>query len=106
LGVLFLVGGMRKGKDQDRLIEQTLAVWQPLTKRKLGAEDAREIVANIGSFFQILRRWKKAEACCPAGSDKKQPDDHKGSVDRHSRRKTAEGAVNEKRKRSARPKAN
>jgi len=97
---------MRKGKDQDRLIEQTLAVWQPLTKRKLGAEDAREIVANIGSYFQILREWKKAEMSYSAGSDKKQPGDHEGTADRHRRRKTAEGAVNEKRKRSARPRAN
>jgi hypothetical protein len=45
------------GKKQDLLIEPTLAVCQPRTKRELSDEDAREIVANVTGFFAVLGHW-------------------------------------------------
>ena len=41
----------------DELIDQTLAVWQPRSARRLTREDARQIVENIAGFFQVLARW-------------------------------------------------
>lgn len=43
----------------DRLIDQTLEVWQLRTSRELSREDAREIAENAIGFFQTLRRWEK-----------------------------------------------
>jgi hypothetical protein len=49
--------GVKAGRNQDASIEQTLAVWQPRTKRTLSHEDAREITANITGFFRVLHDW-------------------------------------------------
>jgi hypothetical protein len=54
------------GKGQDELIEQALAVWQPRTKRKLSHEDAREIVANVTGFFQVLGQWSTRDQVASA----------------------------------------
>jgi hypothetical protein len=45
----------------DNLIERTRQVWQPRLQRDLGPEDARQIVENITSFFNILAEWSQAE---------------------------------------------
>lgn len=44
----------------DEIIEQTLAVWQPRTRRPLTPEDARQIIENVTGFFQLLARWDHA----------------------------------------------
>ena len=44
---------------KDRLIDQTIEVWQPRTSRKLSREDGREIAENTVGFFQTLRRWSE-----------------------------------------------
>ena len=48
---------MRMTKQE--LTENTIAVWQPRIKRRLSAEDAREIAENINGFFTILAAWSR-----------------------------------------------
>jgi hypothetical protein len=45
----------------DNLIDRTIAVWQPRSRRKLNREDARQIVENISGFFRVLSDWSRAE---------------------------------------------
>jgi hypothetical protein len=42
--------------DQD-FSRRTLDLWQRLTTRRLTAEDAREIAANVSGFFRLLAEW-------------------------------------------------
>jgi hypothetical protein len=42
-------------------IDQTIAIWQKRTERKLTREDGREIIENITGFFSILQEWKRKE---------------------------------------------
>jgi hypothetical protein len=43
------------------LIDQTIAIWQERTERKLTREDGREIIENITGFFTILQEWERKE---------------------------------------------
>jgi hypothetical protein len=51
-------GSCAEGGD---FIEQTIAIWQKRTDRKLTREDAREIIENITGFFTILHEWERKE---------------------------------------------
>jgi hypothetical protein len=42
-------------------LDDTIAVWQPLSQRPLTREDAREITENMVGFFSVLREWAEAE---------------------------------------------
>jgi hypothetical protein len=42
-------------------IDQTIAIWQKRTERKLTREDGREIIENISGFFSILQEWERRE---------------------------------------------
>ena len=42
-------------------IDQTIAIWQKRTERKLAREDGREIIENITGFFSILQEWERRE---------------------------------------------
>ena len=42
-------------------IDQTIAIWQKRTERKLTGEDGREIIENISGFFSILQEWEQRE---------------------------------------------
>jgi hypothetical protein len=42
-------------------IEQTIAIWQKRTDRKLTREDGREIIENISGFFSILQEWEQKD---------------------------------------------
>jgi hypothetical protein len=44
--------------DQD-FIRRTLDLWQRRTTRKLSAEDAREMAANLSGFFRLLAEWDR-----------------------------------------------
>jgi hypothetical protein len=44
-----------------QFLDETIAVFQPLSQRPLSREDAREIVQNITGFFQVLSEWHAAE---------------------------------------------
>ena len=48
------------------IIEHTLTFWGKRRGEDLSREDAREMVANVAGFFQVLAEWdRKArmEAC-------------------------------------------
>jgi hypothetical protein len=47
-----------KGGD---FIDQTIAIWQERTERKLTREDGREIIENITGLFTILQEWERKE---------------------------------------------
>jgi hypothetical protein len=42
-------------------IDETVAIWQKRTTRRLTREDGREIVENMTGFFRILLEWDRAE---------------------------------------------
>jgi hypothetical protein len=42
-------------------IDQTIAIWQKRTERKLTREDGREIIENISGFFSVLQEWEQKE---------------------------------------------
>jgi hypothetical protein len=42
-------------------IDETLAYWQPRSRRALTREDARQIIENVSGFFSILLEWDAAE---------------------------------------------
>ena len=39
-------------------LDQTLRVWQPLSDKPLDEEGARESIANISGFFDLLAKWE------------------------------------------------
>lgn len=51
------------------LIEETIAHWQPLSRRVLTREDAREMIENISGFFAILLEWDEAERQCTSSKE-------------------------------------
>jgi hypothetical protein len=42
-------------------IDQTIAIWQKRTERRLTREDGREIIENVTGFFRILQEWDRAD---------------------------------------------
>lgn len=46
----------------DNLINRTIRLWQPRSRRSLSREDARQIVENVTGFFSILHEWSRAES--------------------------------------------
>lgn len=54
----------------DKLIEQTIRLWEPRLQRELSREDARQMVENVSGFFRILAEWSNTETadaandCC------------------------------------------
>lgn len=55
-------------------IDATLAHWQPLSKRALTREDAREIIENISGFFAILLEWDAQDRHAVSGAKTEEPD--------------------------------
>lgn len=49
-------------------IDATLAHWQPISRRALTREDAREMIENISGFFAVLLEWDAAERQCTSTS--------------------------------------
>ncbi len=56
---------------QPQLEAGTRRYWQARTGRAVSAEDAREAVANVSAFFDLLATWDKASE--PAGPDVPEP---------------------------------
>ncbi len=48
------LAGERTSTD---VLDCTLHVWQPWSRRPLTREDARIITANMSGFFQVLAEW-------------------------------------------------
>src|ERR1700686_2054959 len=53
--------GAAAGSSAGDFLDETIAVWQPLSQRPLTREDAREITENMVGFFSVLREWAEAE---------------------------------------------
>jgi hypothetical protein len=53
-------GVVPDGKAGD-FIDETIAIWQKRTRRRLTREDGREIIENMTGFFRILQEWDRAE---------------------------------------------
>ncbi len=51
------------------VIDDTLAFWQPLSRRTLSREDAREIIQNVSGFFGVLQEWANKEDQRPVAAD-------------------------------------
>ncbi len=51
------------------LIAETLAVWQPRSKRHLTEEDARQILENVTGVLGTLIKWRQEESRA-AGAEK------------------------------------
>jgi hypothetical protein len=47
--------------ERKDFIDQTIAIWQPRTKRQLTREDGREIIENMTGFFRILQEWNRTD---------------------------------------------
>ena len=45
----------------DNLINQTIGLWQPRSRRDLSREDARQIIENVTGLFSTLHEWSRAE---------------------------------------------
>jgi hypothetical protein len=56
----------------DNLIDRTIALWKPRLRRDLNREDARQIVANVTGFFNVLAEWSRAEMPAPANDNDSQ----------------------------------
>jgi hypothetical protein len=56
----------------DNLIDRTIGLWQPRSRRDLSREDARQIVENITGFFSILHEWSRAETATAANDNREQ----------------------------------
>ena len=41
--------------------DDTVAFWQPRTRRELSREDARQIIENASGFFRVLLDWDARE---------------------------------------------
>ena len=46
---------------RERLIEETIALLQPRCPVRLSAEEARQMIENMASFFNLLARWDAEE---------------------------------------------
>lgn len=45
----------------ESIIDQTIEFWQSRTSEQLTRESARQIVANVSGFFQVLAEWDAAQ---------------------------------------------
>jgi hypothetical protein len=82
-----LAGGAPRAEGSD-LIDQTIAIWQKRTERRLTREDGREIIENITGFFAILQEWERKERT--AGYAKGAVSAPGSHVVRHAKRKKDE----------------
>jgi hypothetical protein len=60
--------------ERGDFIDQTIAIWQKRTERRLTREDGREIIENISGFFSILQEWdqrERAAECAKAALSQK-----------------------------------
>jgi hypothetical protein len=55
------LGSMSSGRLPARFLDETIAVFQPMSARALNREDAREIVLNMTGFFSVLSEWLAEE---------------------------------------------
>lgn len=56
-----LDGFAERDDSHDAFVDETLAVWQPLTKEPLTRSDARQIARDMGDFLAVLADWHRME---------------------------------------------
>lgn len=44
------------------ILDQTIAFWSRRTGQAFSHEDARQMVANVAGFFQLLAEWDHKDA--------------------------------------------
>jgi len=49
-------------KQTQDILNQTIAFWSERTGQKCSHEDAREMVANVSGFFNVLAEWERRAA--------------------------------------------
>jgi hypothetical protein len=49
-------------RTDNNLIDQTLEVWRPHSRKELSRDDARQIIHNATGFFSVLAEWARAES--------------------------------------------
>lgn len=54
--------GITDDPGLDDLIEETIRVWQPFSPDPLTPEDAREILLNVTTYFDMLLRWASEDS--------------------------------------------
>jgi len=56
------LGGPAEGDGpRDALADETLALWQPLSREPLTRADARRIARDVGDFLAVLADWDRME---------------------------------------------
>jgi len=48
-------------KKQAKIIQATIDFWKAYTGRTLSTQEAREAVANMSGFFELLSEWEGRE---------------------------------------------
>jgi hypothetical protein len=76
--------------DAGDFIDQTIAIWQKRTERKLTREDGREILENISGFFSILQEWERRERAAESARMALSPD---SKVGRRARRSEVDAEI-------------
>ena len=51
--------------EDDALLDQAVALYQPRYTERLTREDAREIVSSLTGAFGVLREWERRAAGQP-----------------------------------------
>lgn len=47
--------------EHDAFVDDTLTLWQPLSREPLTRADARRIASDVGDFLAILADWDRME---------------------------------------------
>jgi hypothetical protein len=50
---------MKAMKNQPDIIHQTIIFWCEHTGQDFSQEDARQMVANVAGFFNVLAEWER-----------------------------------------------
>jgi len=62
-------------KIESELIQQTILFWEQYAGIRLSAQEAREAIANMSGFFELLNEWEvresEVEVNKPAGEEER-----------------------------------
>lgn len=51
----------RRHAEREAFLDETIAFWQPYSRRALTREDAREMIENVTGYFALFDEWARAE---------------------------------------------
>jgi hypothetical protein len=58
-GVFLFLWADEVKKEHPDILEKTMAFWAERTGKSFSREEAREMVANVSGFFQVLAEWDR-----------------------------------------------